>query len=117
MRVRRSSQREFGCNDGGGGSTAGDRYGARHGLNLLCIGSNALQQHPSTLISMMMSLSCALSLVSLPMKALDEACADIRQIPSTALKTGPPINKLSSIKLVDQSLLTTFYSLWIGTSQ
>jgi hypothetical protein len=89
----------------------------RHGLNLPFLGSNALQQHLSTLTLTMMSLSRAPPLVSLPMKASDEACDNVGQIPGTALKTGPPIKKLSSIKLVAQSLPTPPSSLWTGTSQ
>jgi hypothetical protein len=41
----------------------------RHGLNLHCLGLNALHQHLSTLSLMMMSLSRATPLVSLSMKA------------------------------------------------
>jgi hypothetical protein len=78
----------------------------RHGLNLLCLGSIALQQHLSTLTLTMMPLSRAPPLVPLPMKASDEACADVGKIPSKALKTGPPITKLPNRKLVARSLPT-----------
>jgi hypothetical protein len=69
MRFPRSSQREFGHNDGCGGSTAGIVTAPRHGLNLHCLGLHSLQKHPYALISMMMPLSRAPPLVSLSMKA------------------------------------------------